>query len=83
MNQLYNQLNNQQQSLNVQSINNLKQTFQKVKMMANPMGYLNSIPEMKNVMGLINQNGGNAKDLFYQLAEQKGVNPDDVLDMFK
>lgn len=52
-------------------------------MMTDPIGYLNSIPEMKNIMGLVNQNGGNAKNLFYQLAQQKGINPNDILDIFK
>ncbi len=41
------------------------------------------MPEMKNVINMVNQNGGNAQQVFYQLAQQKGVNPNDILDMFK
>lgn len=52
-------------------------------MMSNPIEYINNLPEMKNILGLINQNGGNAKQFFYKLAEQKGVNPDTILSMFK
>lgn len=52
-------------------------------MMADPIGYINSMPEMKNIIGLVNQNGGDAKQVFYKLAEQKGVNPNDILDCLK
>ena len=78
MTQLFQQLN--PQSSNVQSplLNSLKQKYQQLKMMTNPIGYINNMPEMKNVMEMVNNNGGNAKDVFYKLAEQKGVNPDDI-----
>lgn len=52
-------------------------------MMTDPVGYIKTLPEIKQVLGLVNQNGGNAKDYFYQLAEQKGVDPNSILDMFK
>jgi len=83
MTQLFQQLN--QPSLGGQSrvLNNLKQTFQRVKMMTDPIGYINNMPEMKNVVNMVNNNGGNAKDLFYKLAEQKGVDPNSILNMFK
>ncbi|HAH17798.1 MAG TPA: hypothetical protein DCL29_02130 [Eubacterium sp.] len=61
----------------------MKQTFQRVKMMTDPIGYINNMPEMKNVVNMVNNNGGNAKDLFYKLAEQKGVDPNSILNMFK
>ena len=51
--------------------------------MSNPIGYINSMPEMKNILNMVQQNGGNAQQLFYQLAEQKGVDPNQILDMFK
>lgn len=44
---------------------------------------INQNPQMKQVMDLVNQNGGDAKKAFYDMAKQKGVNPDDVLNMFK
>ena len=40
-------------------------------------------PQMKQVMDYVNANGGNPKDAFYKLAEEKGVNPDDILGMLK
>ena len=82
MNQLFQQLN--QQSFGAPQQNNpVVNLFKKVKMMSNPIGYINNLPEMKNIMGLVNQNGGDAKQLFYKLAQQKGVDPNSVLDMFK
>ena len=87
MNQLFQQLNQQLSGAQSQPQNKvlaaLKQKYQQCKMMADPLGYINNLPEMKNLVGLINQNGGNAKEYFYKLAEEKGVNPNDVLDIFK
>ena len=36
-------------------------------------------PQMRQVMEYIQQNGGNAKQAFYTLAQQKGVDPNEVL----
>jgi len=30
-------------------------------------------------MKYIQQNGGNAKDAFYNMAKEKGINPDEIL----
>ena len=83
MNSLFQQLNQQLLGGRSAPQNNIVNLFQKVKMMADPIGYINNIPEMKNVIGLVNQGGGNAKDVFYKLAEQKGVDPNTILNMFK
>ena len=40
-------------------------------------------PQMQQAIQYVNQNGGNAKQAFYKLAEQKGVNPDEILNMLK
>lgn len=44
---------------------------------------INQNPQMKQVMEMVNKNGGNPKNAFYALAKQKGVNPDDILNMLK
>ena len=53
----------------------------------NPQAMLNQMvscnPQMKQVMDYINQNGGDAKAAFYKLADEKGVNPDDILSQIK
>lgn len=83
MNQLFQQLNPQSQGALSNRMNMLKQKFQQVKMLTDPIGYINNSPELKGVMDMVNQNGGNAQQFFYKLAEQKGVNPNDILNMFK
>ena len=40
-------------------------------------------PQLKQTMDYINQNGGNAKQLFYSMAQQKGINPDTILNQLK
>ena len=53
----------------------------------NPSAMMNSMmqnnPQLKQAMDLINQSGGDARKAFYALAEQKGVDPQDILDMMK
>lgn len=48
-----------------------------------PMGKLNQIastnPQMQQVMQVIQQNGGNAKQAFYNMAQQRGVDPNVIL----
>ena len=44
---------------------------------------VSSNPQMKQVMDMVNQSGGNPKEAFYSLAKQKGVNPDDILNMLR
>jgi hypothetical protein len=34
-------------------------------------------------MNYINQNGGDPKQAFYAMAREKGVNPDEILNMLK
>lgn len=40
-------------------------------------------PQMQNVMGIINQYGGDAKKAFYETAKAKGVDPDQILNMLR
>ena len=53
----------------------------------NPQAMLNQMvmnnPKLKEVMDLVNQYGGDPEKAFYSLSEQKGINPQDVLDMLK
>lgn len=36
-------------------------------------------PQIKQVMDYINQNGGDPKTAFYKLAQEKGVDPNEIL----
>lgn len=48
------------------------------------MQYLmTSNPQFKDAMNFVRQNGGSPKDAFYALAKQKGINPDEIIGLFK
>jgi len=40
-------------------------------------------PQIKQVMDYVNANGGDPKAAFYKMAQEKGVNPDDILSQLK
>ena len=44
---------------------------------------LASSPKGSTVMNLVNQHGGDARAAFYDLAKQKGVDPNQILNMLK
>ena len=84
MNKLYQQLN--QQSLNAPCSEavELNRTIQNAN---NPNALMNKLiqsnPRLKAAYNMVQQNGGNAKTLFYQLAQQKGIDPNSILNQFK
>ena len=86
MNSLYNQLNQINQPLpnNLSQIKNMMNMF---KNASNPQALLQSMvqqnPQMREVMNIIQQNGGDPKTAFYNLAKQKGINPDEIINMLK
>lgn len=88
MNSLYQQLN--QSPARMSSPNNISQIKNMMNMIrnaGNPKAMLNSLinsnPQMKNVMSLVQQSGGDPKAAFYKLAEQKGVDPNTILQMLQ
>ena len=66
---------------------NVRQMMGMLNSSQNPQAMMNSMvqsnPNLKQVMDIINQSGGDPKKAFYALAEQKGVNPQEILDMLK
>lgn len=42
-----------------------------------------SNPQMGQVMNLVQQYNGDAKSAFYDLAKQKGVDPNEIINMLK
>ena len=44
---------------------------------------LNSNPQYQGIMEYINQNGGNAKSAFYNMAAQRGVDPNSILSQLR
>ena len=44
---------------------------------------MQSNPQMKNIMNYINQNGGDPKQAFYKMAQEKGIDPNQILNFLK
>ena len=85
MSQLFQQLNPQSTDARLPHQQNspIANLFKKCKMMTNPLGYIKTIPGMNQVLDLVQQSGGDAQQFFYNLAEKKGVDPNNILNMFK
>ena len=88
MNSLYQEMiGNQAQNPQNDNVQSLRQMANAVRNSQNPqmmlMQLAQSNPQMKQAIEYIGQNGGNAKEAFYALAKQKGVNPDTILNMFR
>ena len=84
MNKLYQQLNQQSSSAPLSEAVELNRTVQQA---SNPNVILNKLiqsnPRLKMAYNLVQQSGGNAKTLFYQLAQQKGIDPNSILNQFR
>lgn len=88
MNKLFQQLNQSSgNQLGNPMIRFLQQKYQECKMMSNPSAYIQQMaqqnPQVREALTLAQQNGGDMKQVFYQLAKSKGVDPESVLNMFK
>lgn len=59
--------------------NRLSQTISQIKSIGNPQMMLQQMPQYKEVMSYIDQNGGDAKSAFYAKAKEMGVDPDEIL----
>ena len=84
MNPMLATLNQNRMAQNLQPIKNMMNMLRGAgnpSMMLQQMTAQN--PQMQQVMNYVNENGGNAKQAFYKLAQEKGVNPDEILNMLK
>ena len=67
--------------------NNFLGLFKALKTAQNPNAMFQNMvqtnPQLQQVMNFINQNGGNAKQLFYQQAQQKSVDPNIIINNLK
>lgn len=66
---------------------NIQQMIHTVKMARNPQMMIQTMvrsnPAMKQAMDYINANGGDAEQAFYRLADEKGVDPQEILNSLK
>ena len=63
----------------------IKQMMTAVKSAQNPEAMMKQLmmnnPNMKWVMEIVNQYGGDANKAFYAVAEQHGINPQEIMNM--
>lgn len=80
---MYNNTNNQRNSIP----NSLFAVFNQIRNSPNPnqamQQLLNSNPQYQGIMEYINQNGGDAKSAFYNMAAQRGVDPNSILSQLR
>lgn len=65
----------------------IRQMLQMVQTAQNPQAALSQLmqnnPQMKQAAQLVEHSGGDAKAAFYKLAQQNGIDPDQILSMLK
>ena len=85
MNSLYQQIG--ASPIPKSSLGQIKQLMNVCKNANDPQAMLYSMmkqnPQMKSAMDLIQQSGGDPKTAFYKLAEQKGIDPQEVINALK
>lgn len=67
--------------------NSLLGMMNQVKNSSNPKAMMEQLitnnPQFQNVINYINQNGGDAKTAFYNLAAQRGIDPNSILNQLR
>ena len=83
MNNLYQQMNTR----SLLSNGNVRQMASMMKSMRNPQAMLNQLsqnnPQVREVMTMLQNSGKSPKDMFYQVAQEKGIDPEEVLSMLR
>lgn len=68
-------------------IQNIKQMMGMVQAAQNPTEMLNQMmasnPQLKQVMDIVKECGGNPTAAFYSMADKMGVDPQEIMDMLK
>ena len=67
--------------------NNVQQMATMFKTMRNPQAMLAQLsqtnPQVKELMTMMQSSGKSPKDMFYQMAQEKGVDPEEILKMLR
>ena len=65
----------------------IKQMMNMVQMSRNPQAMIQQMmmqnPQMKQVMQIVQQYGGDPMKAFYEVAKEKGMDPEEILSMLK
>ena len=71
----------------IQTAAKAKQMIQTIKTASNPQAALNAMlmnnPQMKQVMQIIQERGGDPMTAFTSFAQENGMDPNDILGMLK
>ena len=86
MNSLYQELNNKQNPI-PQNNSGIRQFINMFKNSINPqqvlLNYLNTNPIAKNIYSMLQNSNKSPKELFFSMAKEKGVDPNQILNMLK
>ena len=67
----------------VNNLDQIKSMMNMIRSARNPQAMVQSLaqnnPQMKQVMDIVNQSGGDPKTAFYKMAEEKGIDPEEIL----
>ena len=90
MNSLYKSLMGNRQSINSsgnQNVETAKSILGMLNGSANPYQLLVNIaaknPMIKNIMDSADKSGKSYQDMFYELAKQRGIDPDNIINQLK
>ena len=83
MNNLYQQMNTK----SLLSNGNVQQIANMAKAVKNPQAMLGQLsqsnPQVKELMTMLQTSGKSPKEMFYQMAQEKGVDPEEILKMLR
>lgn len=86
MNKLYQQFN-QLSKRQLQQSNSIGDLYKQLQGAGDKNSFMMNLmkrnPQLKQVIDLVQQNGGNAEQVFYRLAQEKGINPASILNSLK
>ena len=87
MTKLYQQLNQSQLSRNNNSNGGLQQMINMVSHSNNPMQLMQTMaqsnPQLQSILNLIQTSQKSPKDLFFEMAQQRGVDPQQILQILQ
>ena len=69
------------------NLNQIKQIVQTIKTAQDPQAMFSQMmqnnPSYKQAIDYVNQNGGDPKKAFYSLAHQNGLDPNEIVKLFR
>ena len=63
--------------------NRLMQNIKTIKAMGNPQMMIQQMPQYRQIMHYVEENGGDAKSAFYTKAREMGLDPDEIVNVLR